>query len=1195
MRRNELIKLLKDDGVRLENVDTLSIAQLERIYEAHQKQKEVLPKGKFQLSFDVKLNFKNRGATEEFHVSKTIDTNGRETITRIIEKTIADFISENFHASESDVVETSNVDIRKYNAQELLKLRMKRQLLQYKLLAEDVIVNASRKDECVLNFMLAEVCKVWSRYTRKKLLEELGEEGLINGWSIEDIMKWAEHKGCVSAYALDPFDKVISSVVAEERTSLRLVFKINNDHCYPIMQQELKDIVSRTKRLELKRQVFEYGSSLPYVVVQTLDEAKAYEGPASLVYVDGVHDLSDLAHRITRESGILLEKGQYRESLLEKMIHPVNDKIIVAANAYHERKHVADTELAKSDYVAFRWCNQSWLSLASTIMDLKVGAIPKSDYGPDIIDILSNYKLGPWVVQTGNVVEPGEVVESFDYCKQYTCLLLENVDPFSVFSKHDDVKEWNPDVGFPAGEYCLRNDILIADDTIRITQWQPSVIIKHLLAEGYITTDDIVYYIRASNTLKPDLFKPFVEYLIETYPQSYKHLVNHFVGGLNRQSQTTMDVAMTTSFDLAIATQMADNDVKITKVRDIWFLRKTTTDPLTEGHSPIWRHIQACSLIKLDIMQKKVCDSNTKVISYNTDSITVVGPRKDFAPVMKELAKPGDICREKPKYLKGTLMDNLEWNPDYIWDPKPWRKITKEELMSSRCSAMVIGKAGSRKSTCLKALHHADAANGEKPTVFAFTNCAVDNIQIDEPRASLKGVPVGSAHTLDSFFHKELSLKARKQKLRGFTSVQLDEGGMIPKHFYGLLYDAHREYPFTIRSFQDQNQCHAVEEDNNWMDNLNCKYMRMLFGQNLCELECHNGRYDQELSDELQYTIDNGNLTTNWENHRLFSFDETDFNICMTNRMVQKTNKSYLEHHRVGKETITVGGLTLWVGMPIVCNTNLPKLKLYNSQRYYISEINADHLKLQRDEETRILPLSEVKSTSFDYGYTMTVYRVQGRTIRTPYNVLETNLMYRNHFYTAVSRAITKSHIGLVYTTRTFPWQSPAAPKLLDVEPITLKKGYIYRLSDDNFEYIGQTVNPELREQQHYEHATSEKMKEWLCEKKKFEVIDSFMYYLDEQMNKIERGYISKMDALKSKNTQCVVEKAKESEKVRVDVKIVNDRFRIVDDEKNCWFAIQYKEEGVKKLKKFRYKTDNKAVKLAEAEQCQKELIKQHC
>jgi hypothetical protein len=58
------------------------------------------------------------------------------------------------------------------------------------------------------------------------------------------IMQWAIGKKYVTMFALNPFWEVIESKsVVSAHMELQLVFGINNDHCYPIIQKELKNRV----------------------------------------------------------------------------------------------------------------------------------------------------------------------------------------------------------------------------------------------------------------------------------------------------------------------------------------------------------------------------------------------------------------------------------------------------------------------------------------------------------------------------------------------------------------------------------------------------------------------------------------------------------------------------------------------------------------------------------------------------------------------------------------------------------------------------------------------------------------------------------------------------------------------------------------------------------------------------------------
>lgn len=1147
---------------------------------------QVLEKGDYQISFDLKLLSK-RDEVEEVHVSEAVKLDKRKRLESILNDLSFDFINKYKNASAYDILEQVNIDVRDRDEAMLLKLKMKQTLLHYKVLSDNMTINTN-PGQCVLDYIMEEITRSGNmvKYDRQKLIHDMGEEGVWMGYSIEDIMRWARSKKDVSAYALDIFNDCVD-FVSSAYPRLNLVFKINEDHCFGVFEKELKSMVSHTKKLNLQRQLFQYSYNEPYVMVESVDDYLKYDGDAKIVYINTITDLSRLAQKVTLETGFLLEYGHYRNASLDMFQHPVKGHIAVAAYDYHERFAIADDLLKETKYVGFRWTNQTYMKLAQSLMQLRVGKITKSYYSPDLQEIMNLYPMKPWIVQV-SPFEQGDKPKAFDRCKCYTEVMMNFQSYWNVFSMYDDAEPFTGKKIVP-GEYILKHPVWIADKTILIERGVPHNVVSYLLEEEYITLDDIGYVIKASKALEPETFKPLLEEMIRRWPKNYKHLVNHLIGSFNQKYTKTTDVAMTTSFETALATQMhyPNEHIKMAKVGDVWFLRKEHQDEKQEGMCPIWRQIIGEGIINLDRMHRAIVGPNTRVLSYNTDSITVVNPREDFVPVPKADAKPGDICAEHVKHLRGTPIEEIILSEEYVYNPAPWRKRTKDEIMETGESCMVTGMPGSRKSTMLKELFEDDLLDNKKVAVVSVTNTAAANVRRDD--VAVKGVT--NSHTLDSFFPKESSRANWKAKVADLDVVMMDEGSMTQKKWFEFLRQAYTDKKFLFRLFQDSNQCHAIEEDNMWYDYMDSKAIRLMCDQNLCDLEYQQGRYDSVLHSELVSFIETRTLSENWKQKRLFTPEECDFNIVMTKKTRDTLNTKWYTQRSVGKNVVKINNMSVFVGMPLISYVNLKSFNIWNSERYYIKSIKTDYIELERDGELRSLARSELKSPNFLYGYADTVYRVQGATLRFAYNVHEVGAMTWNNLYVALSRPTTMDSIGIKFTSREFVKQMPPKKgRIVAPTKVTLSDCYIYKIHDGEYMYIGRTNKPERRFLEHLENPTSEKMSAWLAKGgQSFDIIDSFTYIETKEMNALEEWYIGQLDAEKSMNTQNV-KKVVEAVKPKIELKIDDDRFKIADTGSS--YRMQWRDDGKRREKELKYNVHNHDQQLQKMQEFRRELIK---
>lgn len=1158
----------------------------------------VLSKGTYYISFNVEGIIDAKRITIPLEQQKYI-VKEDEKIKDIVQKIINRYEEEQLKFDYGSFTLGKPTDILVMNVAKTKTIReipMFHARLQYKLLPEDAVINTN-PNECVLDYMMTELSKVWPKYTRERLIKELDRHP-IEGYSIDDIMMWAKGKN-LSIYALDLFHNCIKHEISP-RPELVMVFKINNDHCYGVFDKTLKDMVSRTKTLKLAQQVFEFSDWSSHEVTTLENYLENMNLNAKIIYINECADLCSLANAITRKSGYMLEYGTYKDACLEKMVNPINGQIIIAANKYYERKKIADDMLQLTNGLEFRFRNQSFLKLALAIMQYRIGDFGESVYSPDMEEILDSFAIGPWMVQIEDLHgKSSDIFEnqnlpmvSFDRTRCYTHCLLENDTDYGIFEFCDDVFEFNETLPLKPGEYCLDKPVWIGNGTIRITIWQPLVMIKYLLKYNYISLANIKYAIWASKVLKADTFKKVITEMVERWPKDSKMLVNHFVGSLNRRRCKSNEVAMTDSFNIAYATYLRDPEsIKIAHSGGIWILRKEKIEKMSRGNSPIWRHIIAQGLIRLDEMQKAVCDANTTIISYNTDSITVINPNPSFVAVEKSKAKIGDICPEPLKPLRGRFLSELPEDKPYIFDSAPWNPIPASQAIKEGCSGCFTGMPGCGKTQLASELLKDDKTENLESVVLSLTNCSAANIR---NRSGCK------SFTLDSFFLKEDNKANWAAKLEKLDVLTLEEYSLISKKWMEFIYLQwkKKKEKFTLRMFGDENQCVPIEDDHQWFSYSKSKAVRLMCEQNFCSLEYlkESGRYDEATRLVLVEFLKTGKV----KGTKLWNYQSCDFNITATRATKAMINSSW---HSKLKPAVTkkVRDLELFEGIPIISNTNFKTEQIYNSERYYVVSIDATHIHLKKSKEKlqsnfseRSIELCKIKKGDFSYGYADTVHRLQGVTIASNYNIWETDKMSLNNLYTALSRTTKWEQVGFEVSDKTYKFETQKY-HVVKHEPI-VSVGYIYKMwDDDGYWYIGRTDDPKRREEEHYTSPDEpEKMKTWLATgRKHFAVIDSCNYINLKDFAKLEKNAIQQTpNQEKSKNTQHILAAAQKQSETNVEVAIDCDRFNIVDGKTE--FRIQWRIEGKQNKKSWRYNANNKEEKRKAAEEFRRELVKKY-
>jgi hypothetical protein len=354
--------------------------------------------------------------------------------------------------------------------------------------------------------------------------------------------------------------------------------------------------------------------------------------------------------------------------------------------------------------------------------------------------------------------------------------------------------------------------------------------------------------------------------------------------------------------------------------------------------------------------------------------------------------------------------------------------------------------------------------------------------------------------------------------------------------------------------------------------------------QNDLELEYDHlsGRYNEELYKCLLHLKNEKTLSNDWKDSKYFTEAECDFNIVCTHKKQEELNAKWFSYHaslasKMQRDTIDVGGLKLFVGCPIICNVNMKSKKIFNSERFYVTNIDNDTVELQntQTEEIHKLTFEEMtikKKSKFEndrpkfmHGYAETVYRLQGITLRKNYNVYEIERMTFENIYVALSRATCKEKIGIKHIDKKFHDASPSIQYKAHITKKEPYMGYIYKLYDDNNSYIGCTNNVERREEEHYEKPVSDKMKEWLSTgKKKMEVLDSFKVLDDCEMLAIEKLYIQKLKPnMNTQHTNCSEEIKWDNNIHHVEVKGFN-----INEGKNYYYIRYTDKDGKRVVKK---------------------------
>ena len=1174
-----------------------------------------IPRGKWVISFT--LDLEHTGGASSHVVSETFDVKSSRPKGKTVTEMAHRFIQQHYHHSNTEMGTTRDIDVRKAEGADLRNVKLKgARPLQYKLLPEDTIINKNT-NECVLDYMMSQIHQVWKTYTRQQLIEFFGADCVQEGVSANQIMAWSKARQTVSCYVLDPFLKCIECVHTVGSTvDLMLVFIINNDHLYPVIDPVMKHHVATCKSLELgqvKFDVIDFSScrfiSSGYIdtlvdrqLRDTVAVLSATVYPEKVLFLDQ-DDLGGLMRDVIRTTQHLVINTSFRHSIVDGFQHPVTGQIWLAASQYIDRRDVCAHMLRKfQDYIGFRFGNQSWMKLAKEHFKLTVGELTESVYGPDYLSVLASYPIAPYVVQVcaNAEVYAEKDIKSFDGRLCYTSIIESNACDYNVFSAFDEITPIElVSADLLPGEYYVQCDIVMGGGTIKLVSgWYPRVFVAYALKKSYISLADITYALKASSSLPHDLMKDWSMGLrkdLTPWPSASKSLVNHFIGQLNKQYTHINQGAVTDSWDIAVGTLSHDAEVRVLPFgRNLFFMRKTQKERVLKGSAPIWRHIIASSWMYLDQLHSQVVGPDTTVLCYNTDSIKVVNPQR-CKTVIKKFANPGDIVLESSIHIKGTPLNEIEPNPVYAWKDRSWSNVD-----SSVCttSYLVTGMPGSGKTYQLiqrvKAMIRAEV----KCVVLGFTNKAVDTVR----KQGIKDV-----YTLDKYFHKDESFRCWVEKAVRLDCIVLEEFSMIPKKWYSLFWELkYRKPSMLFHLYGDVDQTHAIECDNRWYDYGTAELVKVLCDHQKHEFDYNpsTGRYDAAMHAELIHFRATGRLSDNWKAQRLFGPTECEFNITQSRGKTNEVNLEWLASRSVGQTCKAVGDLSMYVGMPVMSFQNYQHLNVYNSNRLFVKAITDKAVMLEIDTLECEFSVSEFnkqngdKPVHFGYGYSETLIRTQGETLQGRYNIHEACRMSWNELYTALSRGTCQANIGIVWTDKVFKRHvASTACKQTMLKACKLKRGLIYQMVDQHgYCYIGSTDRTlEQRELEHRNNPTSLKMGKWLTENAVvMTMIDSFTFADRSQLLKAEKVRIASVDPTKCMNSKHKIKEATEVVDVVVMQVEAFSRFVVTDDEKGKRFRIRWTDNGKRSDKEFSYKVKAKAEVRAVADAFRNELLKKN-
>ena len=724
----------------------------------------------------------------------------------------------------------------------------------------------------------------------------------------------------------------------------------------------------------------------------------------------------------------------------------------------------------------------------------------------------------------GNIVEsynvPNEKVQhEHDINKCRTdCTLNNKLGDYERFDVSAQMEEYVKVKTLKTGIYYIELESLKDREFfMRGNTWYSKQFIEIGQSEGFKFI--IKYQLIATDTLKADYFKKFIQKIIKKYPNHYKHIVNKFIGYRGKTTTKSSQGYVETDWEMAVAAFWNNNEDQIGFIDEKnveikkWKLMKgnscnihnleideNTTHyivefnefkTLYENDLPIFNKILENEYLRLYKLKKSL---GGRLIKVKTDAVVVEGKHNKIK-LSKEI---GGIKHNEVFYTSVNIKD-IQLDTGYKVDTSMNWKITYEQedgsIETPNGSYLVTGLAGFGKSYCVK---QQKEYNEDTTLRLAFTNCATENI-CD---------PEHPAHTLNSYFGINCKTgRCSEKKLKNMHKIQtiiISEIFMTPSYLMGHLSKIKNQFPHIKFICEgDPEQTRPVgEEETNWLET------KLLF--NLCD------------GNMVKLTINKRNNET--ENyHKILRGEELDaskhsarepqqVNICRTNAMRVTINQQLMNRdgYFIIKSKLNPKSQDVWLTLdtPVMCVKNNKKLSLKNGASFKLTSIEKDKIVVGENTFTDAL-----FAEYFVVSYAMTNHKIQGLTIKENFNIYEWTQMSTREKYTAYSRTSDGDNVKI--NTH----EKPNYEFYNELQHFFKPNYVIYKWtsSECNDVYVGHTKDFEERKAEHLRDAKTKnndlykKMREfggWTMER-----LDDFYAPNRREAEKKEQEWIDKLNS----------------------------------------------------------------------------------
>ena len=951
--------------------------------------------------------------------------------------------------------------------------------------SDNRISNNESEYNCVINAFILEMQKknIKKIPSVEKIMERFEKMDVCidNGISYNQLIKYCdEYNVPCKITMISPLEYngkfsilnkyVNSNYDVDSKKSFVLSFIINENHMYPIKDNDLKRSISEGEKLILDdKSNFDQLAGNSYDIY--VDENTEYESDVILVKTH----LSPIIQALQRKYNTKITHTRLKRGNVKIFKHPVNGKIYVHCEDYDNIK-----KLCEKLGIQF---NLERLSIASVIkyfVELKCGKIPHNFYNNETKNIIDQYFPRAFIQSLDDMYLDPENAKNIDLNSSYPNAIINNQDNIPIFTGFDYFRKYK--------NFVYKNSFFLVKKNVIISQLNNLVIpsglyytslIKKWIEKKYISHDDISHYVKPMTYLKSDVLSNVYKFIAEKIDDKKlrKKTLNTFSGCFGSRYIYKTQYGILNDKILAhslINAKYQDEDISLCQLNDEFIVKKTNKIRMTKDHFSIYMFIISRGIEQVFDLIDKMKTEESVLFAVSTDSITI--------------SHPNDIdetCKEEilhlPKYTNKLRQYDIKLK---LGKKKQSLNVITEY---ENKSFMADAKAGFGKSYFCA--HKLVNYYKERALVLSFTNKNVCN---------LKQYGIDNVKTLDSEFFSD-TIHNMKEDV-----IIVDEFYQAKFSFFQLLYLLKNQGKIII-FLGDRFQTPAVQKIS--INYYYERFVREIIDNNIFVLErvknCN--RFTDEYWESINFLLNTGRFDDKLKARIKIPTDAEFF----------EENTKHITRINITRDEVhtKICDNEIRIGSPVFFNKNLKKYNMFNAMEYIVQDLpiidNKPHVKIN----DRIFPLND-NYVRLSYG--ATIYKFQGSTLPKIiiHNIDEMNL---NEIYTSISRCHDFEDLIMIPHTKEF-FEENEYKRFMEYSNLTLvskrtKKEEKEQITKSNIcSYPDKIVHeadikiyrnekmyfinfrhPETNKRISYQITRNEKSEDKIAKKKKF-ILDKFGY-----------------------------------------------------------------------------------------------------